>query len=131
MPGPRPKYAITLTPEQEARLQRLSTCYMAPFATVQRAQILVLAHRHPQWPNATIAQQVGCHVNTVKQWRQRWQTTEALHDAPRAGTRRTFTALQALAAVVGREVGAGGSRTAYRHSHCAKHDPSLAASRQD
>ena len=43
MPGPRPKYAITLTPEQEARLQQLSTCYMAPFATVQRAQILLLA----------------------------------------------------------------------------------------
>src|SRR5262249_54659359 len=94
MPGPRPKYAITLAPEQEARLQRLSTCYMAPFALVQRAQILVLAHRHPEWQNATIARQVGCQVNTVKQWRQRWQTTDALHDAPRAGTRRTFTPLQ-------------------------------------
>jgi len=94
MPGPRPKYAITLAPAQEARLQRLSTCYMAPFAVVQRAQILVLAHRHPEWQNATIARQVGCQVNTVKQWRQRWQTTDALHDAPRAGTRRTFTSLQ-------------------------------------
>jgi transposase len=94
MPGPRPKYAITLAPEQEARLQRLSTCYMAPFALVQRAQILVLAHRHPEWQNATIARQVGCQVNTVKEWRQRWQTTDALHDAPRAGTRRTFTPLQ-------------------------------------
>src|SRR5215210_339931 len=94
MPDPRPKYAITLAPEQEARLQQLSTCYMAPFATVQRAQLLLLAYRHPEWQNVTIAQQVGCHVNTVKQWRQRWQTTDALHDAPRAGTRRTFTALQ-------------------------------------
>jgi transposase len=94
MPGPRPKYAITLTPEQEARLQQLSTCYMAPFATVQRAQIVLHAYRHPEWQNATIAQQVGCHSNTVKQWRQRWQTTDALHDAPRAGTRRTFTSLQ-------------------------------------
>ena len=93
MSGPRPKYAITLAPEQEARLQQLSTCYMAPFATVQRAQILLLAHRYPEWQNALIAQQVGCHVNTVRQWRQRWQTTEALHDAPRAGTRRTFTSL--------------------------------------
>ncbi len=55
MPGPRPKYAITLTPEQEARLPQLSTCYMAPFATVQRAQIVLLAHRHPEWQNATIA----------------------------------------------------------------------------
>jgi transposase len=94
MPGPRPKYAITLTPEQEARLQQLSTCYMAPFATVQRVQILLLAHRHPQWQNATIAQRVGCSVNTVKRWRQRWQTTDRLCDAPRAGTRCTFTPLQ-------------------------------------
>jgi transposase len=75
-------------------LQQLSTCSLAPFATVQRARILLLAHRHPQWQNATIAQQVGCHVNTGKQWRQRWQRSEALHDTPRAGTRRTFTALQ-------------------------------------
>jgi transposase len=94
MPGPWPKYAIMLTREQEARLQQLSTCYMAPFATVQRAQIILLAHRHPEWQNAAIAQRLGCSVNTVKRWRQRWQTTDALYDAPRAGTRRTFTPLQ-------------------------------------
>ena len=94
MPGPRPKYAIRLTPEQEARLQHLSTCYMAPFATVQRAQIVLLASHHPEWPTATIAQQLHCSVTTVKRWRQRWQTTDSLFDAPRAGTRRTFTSLQ-------------------------------------
>jgi len=94
MPGPRPKYAITLTPEQEARLAHLSTCYMAPFATVQRAQIVLHAARHPQWSNATIAQRLSCHVTTVKRWRQRWQHTDSLRDAPRAGTRRTFTPLQ-------------------------------------
>ena len=47
MPGPLPKYPITLTPEQEARLQSLSTCYTAPFAEVQRARILLLAHQQP------------------------------------------------------------------------------------
>ena len=94
MPGPQPKYAITLAPEQEARLQQLSACYMAPFATVQRAQIVLLAHHHPQWQNAAIAERLGCSVNTVKRWRQRWQTTAVLHDALRAGTRHTFTSLQ-------------------------------------
>jgi transposase len=94
MPGPRPKYAITLTPEQEARLQQLSSCYMAPFAIVQRAQIVLCAFRHPEWANATIAQRLGCSVTTVKRWRQRWQCTESLRDAPRRGTRRTFTPLQ-------------------------------------
>lgn len=94
MSGPRPKYAITLTPEQEVRLAHLSACYMAPFATVQRAQIVLLAARHPEWANTTIAQRLHCSVTTVKRWRQRWQETDSLRDVPRAGTRRTFTPLQ-------------------------------------
>jgi transposase len=94
MPGPLPKYPIQLTPEQEARLQHLSTCYTAPFAEVQRARLLLLAHHHPDWRNADIAAQVGCTPETVRQWRRRWQTTAVVRDAPRAGARRTFTPLQ-------------------------------------
>jgi transposase len=94
MPGPLPKYAINLTAEQEMRLKQLSLCYSASFAEVQRARILLLAHQHPDWRNAEIARHVGCAVNTVKLWRQRWQTTASLRDAPRPGCRRTFTALQ-------------------------------------
>ena len=37
---------------------------------------------------------MGCCVQTVKRWRQRWQQTDSVRDTPRAGTRRTFTALQ-------------------------------------
>jgi transposase len=94
MPGPLPKYALYLTAEQEIRLQLLSACYTAPFAEVQRARILLLAHQRPAWRNADIARQVGCAVNTVKRWRQRWQTTDFLQDAPRTGCTRAFTALQ-------------------------------------
>src|SRR6185312_49607 len=94
MPGPRPKYAITLAAEQEVRLVHLSTCYLAPFAIVQRAQIVLLAARHPDWSNAAIAQRLGCSVTTVKRWRQRWQETDSWRDAPRVGTRRIFTPLQ-------------------------------------
>ena len=94
MPGPLPKYPIHLTPEQEAHLQHLSTCYTAPYAEVQRAQILLLAHQHPTWRNVEVARQVGCCVNTVKPWRQRWLQTDSVRDALRAGTRRTFTPLQ-------------------------------------
>jgi hypothetical protein len=94
MPGPLPKYPIQLTPEQERHLQQLSNSYTAPFADVQRARILLLAHQYPPRRNAQIARQVGCCVQTVKHWRQRWQQTDSVRDAPRAGTRRTFTALQ-------------------------------------
>jgi transposase len=77
---------------------------------VQRARILLLAHQHPAWRNADIARQVGCAVKTVKRWRQRWQTTDALQDAPRPGCTRTFTPLQraqmtALACSAPREYG--------------------------
>ena len=94
MPGPLPKYPLHLTPEQEAHLQHLSTCYTAPYAAVQRAQILLLAHQQPTWRNVEIARQVGCCVQTVKRWRQRWHVTDCQRDAPRAGPPRTFTPLQ-------------------------------------
>ena len=94
MPGPLPKYPIQLTPEQEVHLHHLSTCYTAPFAEVQRARLLLLAHQHPAWGNAEIARCVGCCVNTVKRWRQRWQVTDCLHDTARPGHQRTFTPLE-------------------------------------
>ena len=93
MPRPLPKYPILLTPEQERHLQQLSNSYTAPFADVQRARILLLAHQYPTRRNAEIARQVGCCVQTVKHWRQRWQQTDSVRDASRAGTHRTFTAL--------------------------------------
>jgi hypothetical protein len=89
-----PKEPIQLTLAQEVHLQQLSTCYTAPFAEVQRARILLLAHQQPTWRNAEIARQVGCCVNTGKHWRQRWLQTDSVRDAPRAGTHRTFTPLQ-------------------------------------
>jgi hypothetical protein len=110
MPGPLPKYAINLTAAQERRLQQLSACSTAPFAEVQRARLLLLAHQQPTWRHADIAHQVGCVVNTVKRGRQRWQTTDALKDAPRPGCTRTFPPLQraqitALACSAPREYG--------------------------
>jgi hypothetical protein len=115
MPGPCPKYPIKLTPEQEAHLYQLCTCYTTPFAEVQRARILLLAHQPPTWRNVEIARHVGCCVNTVKRWRQRWQQTDSVRDASRAGTRRTFTLLQrvqltALACSAPRAYGKPGPR---------------------
>ena len=94
MLGPVPEYPLHLTREQEVHLQQLRTWYTAPFADVQRARLLLLAQQQPPWRNAEIARQVGCCVNTVKHWRQRWLQTDSVRDAPRAGTRRTFTPLQ-------------------------------------
>ena len=110
MPGPLPKYAIKLPAEQVARLTQLCTSYTAPYAEVQRARIVLLAHQHPDWRNVEIAREVRCCVETVRQWRRRWHCTDCLRDAPRAGRRRTFTPLEraqiiALACSAPREYG--------------------------
>ena len=94
MPGPLPKYPISLSPQQEEYLHSLSKSYSAPFAQVQRARILLLAHYNPSFSNAEIARQVGCCVTTVKLWRLRWHSSSSLDDAPRSGSPRTFTPLQ-------------------------------------
>jgi transposase len=93
MPGPRSKYPIELTETQVTQLTHLSLSYTAPYAEVQRARLLLLAHRQPTWPMAQIAQAVGCSVATVKEWRQRWTQQGTLTATPRAGGLRRFPAL--------------------------------------
>jgi transposase len=75
-------------------LQQLSRSYTAAFADVQRARMLLLAHQQPTWRNVEIARQVGCCVQTVTRWRERWHVTDCQRDAPRPGTPRTFTPRQ-------------------------------------
>jgi transposase len=93
MPGPRPQYPIELSATQVAELRHLSLSYTAPYAEVQRARMLLLAHRHPTWPTAQIACTVGCAVDTVKEWRRRWHQQGSLQAAARAGAPRHFPAL--------------------------------------
>src|SRR5207244_10871162 len=81
MPGPLPKYPIKLTPEQEVRLQHLSTCSTAPFAEVQRARLLLLAHHNPDWRNAGIARRVWWAPETGRQRRRRWWLTGEVREA--------------------------------------------------
>jgi transposase len=93
MPGPRPKYAVQLSELQVSQLTHQSLSYTAPYAQVQRARILLLAHYHPEWSNTAIAQQVGCSRDTVKVWRQRWQEPGTIDNYPRPGRPRHFSPL--------------------------------------
>jgi transposase len=94
MPGPRPKYQVELTPSQVQEFSELSHRYSAPYGEVQRARILLLAHRHPEMSNTAIAREVGCALDTVRVWRKRWKTRQSLQDLPRTGTRRTYSPSQ-------------------------------------
>ncbi len=93
MPGPRPKYPIELRETQVAELTHLSLSYTAPYAEVQRARIVLLAHHYPTWATAQIARTVGCARDTVKEWRRRWHQQGTLQATVRAGAPRHFPAL--------------------------------------
>jgi hypothetical protein len=91
MPGPKPKYPITLTPEEEQSLRRLVSARNSPQGKVVRARILLLAFDHPGWSNQQIAQEAGCIDWTVRKWRKRWVETRSIEDLPRPGAPRRFS----------------------------------------
>src|SRR3989442_855947 len=93
MPGPRPKYPSALSETQGAEWTHLSLSYTAPYAEVQRARIVLLAHQHPTWANAQSARIVGCTRDPVKEWRRRWTQQGTLATRPRAGGPRRFPVL--------------------------------------
>ncbi|MCA1606894.1 MAG: IS630 family transposase [Acidobacteria bacterium] len=93
MPGLRPKYAISLSETQVRELTHLSVSYTAAYGEVQRARIVLCAHHHPAWTNSRIAREVGCCLDTVKKWRQRWRTQGTLAVRPRRGAPRELTPL--------------------------------------
>jgi putative transposase len=110
MPGP-PAVPITISPPQQAILDRLLRQHRTPHALVRRIHIVVAAAAGV--PNEQLAQHLGCSPKTVRRWRGRWAVAqpdlatvdaderalrsliaEVLADAPRSGAPPTFTAEQ-------------------------------------
>jgi hypothetical protein len=91
MPGPKPKYKIELTTEEEQALRKLANSRTAPHGKVVRAQILIAAHDHPEWSNQRIAKEAGCTDRSVRKWRRRWAEKCSIEDLPRPGAPRRFS----------------------------------------
>jgi transposase len=91
MRGPKPKYSIELTIEEEQELRKLASSHTAPHAKVIRARILLAAYDHPEWSNQQIAQEAGCVRRTVRKWRRRWVERRSIEDLPRPGAPRRFS----------------------------------------
>jgi len=91
MRGPRPKYEIELTTEEEQELRKLVNSRKAPQGKVVRARILLAAWDHPQWSNQQIAREAGCCDRTVRKWRRRWMEKRSIEDLPRPGASRRFS----------------------------------------
>jgi DNA-directed RNA polymerase specialized sigma24 family protein len=91
MPGPKPKYPIELTTEEERTLRQLANSRTAPHGKVIRARMLVAAHDHLEWSNQQIAEAAGCTRRAVRKWRKRWVETRSIEDLPRPGAPRRFS----------------------------------------
>jgi transposase len=76
---------VVLGSRRKARLEAIAARPSSPQALVRRARIVLLAHAG--WPNARIAERLGCTVNTVRTWRRRFVRSgmPALADRPRSG----------------------------------------------
>jgi transposase len=91
MRGPKPKYPIALTTEEEQSVRRLLSSRKAPQGKVFRARILLAAFDHPEWSNQQIAQEAGTVDRVVRFWRRRWSDTRSIEDLPRSGRPRRFS----------------------------------------
>ena len=91
MRGPKPKYAIELTTEEEQTLRRLVNSRKASQGKARRARTVLAAYDHPDWSNQQIAQEVGAVDRVVRFWRRRWSQTRSLDDLPRSGRPRVFS----------------------------------------
>jgi hypothetical protein len=72
MPGPKPKYPVELTTEEEEMLRRL-----------------VRSHKAPQVQQ--IAQEASTVDRVVRHWRRRWSETRSIEDLPRSGRPRVLS----------------------------------------
>jgi len=91
MPGPKPKYPVELTTEEEKELRQLVRSHKTSQAKAKRARILLAAFDHPEWSNQQIAQEAGTVDRVVRHWRRRWSETRSIEDLPRPGRPRHFS----------------------------------------
>jgi transposase len=92
-------YRIVLSAEEEAVLAGRVRSVRSEYRDRLRAQIVLAAAAGST--NATIAAQVGVHVDTVRKWRHRFAATRlaGLKDAPRSGRPPVFAAADRAEAV--------------------------------
>ncbi|MCB9129072.1 MAG: helix-turn-helix domain-containing protein [Ardenticatenales bacterium] len=112
-PRGRQPLAIAVTTRQKEELERITRSTGLAHALVLRASIILQASQGAR--NTHIAQDVGCHIHTVRTWRGRWAEAQprlaaaeaendksayqallhtALADQPRSGAPGKFTAEQ-------------------------------------
>src|ERR1022692_4450829 len=121
MARPASRDIVVLGSRRKARLEAIARRASAPQALVMRARIMLLAFRG--WPNAQIARELGCAVNTVRTWR-RWFVRggiPALSDRPRSGRPEVYGPDVRLAIVAAATSAPPDGTSAWTHRMIAAH----------
>ena len=69
------KYQVRLKPTERKRLKLLTHCGQAKAKQIQHAQILLMSDTRQsdgEWPDQSIAEALGIHINTVARTRKRF-----------------------------------------------------------
>ena len=92
MAGPEPIFRPTFPQEflEEARAEvRRKT---ASHRSVQRSQLALLVHEHPDWDQERLGRQVGLSRRQVHRWRKRWSAGDfSLEDGVGRGRKADFS----------------------------------------
>lgn len=83
--------SLLLAPRELDQLKLLAQAHRSPQAVARRAQLMVAAHTHPDWSTKQMARALSRHESWVRKWRQRWNETHELTDAPRSGAPRRYS----------------------------------------
>lgn len=60
--------------------------------SVQRFQLALLVHEHPEWDQERLGQRVGLSGRQVRRWRQRWAAGDfSIEDNPGRGCKAVFS----------------------------------------
>lgn len=85
---------IWLSPHEEQQLRKLAQAASTPQAFAFRARIILHCAVRPGVPrNDHVAEQLGCHPDTISKWRRRFQRQrlDGLFDLPRSGRPAAFS----------------------------------------
>ena len=92
MAGPHPSFCPTFPKEflEEARAEvRRKT---VSYRSVQRSQLALLVHEHPDWDQERLGRHVGLSRRQVHRWRKRWAAGDfSLEDGAGRGRKADFS----------------------------------------
>jgi hypothetical protein len=92
MAGPNPIYCPIFPDEVLENVRAEVRRKTASYRSVQRSQLVLLVHEHPDWDQTQLGSEVGLSRRQVQRWRKRWAAGDfSLEDDARPGRTAVFS----------------------------------------